>query len=551
MIGYSTVDTFVFSQLQPIIDDSLGAGNYDYLRLAAYAVVPLFIIRGLFNVIGTYALAWVSGQVVMTMRQQLFEKYTHLTVSFHANQPAGNLISKVTYDTEQVTQAAGKAAITLVREGALVVGLIAVMFYYSWQLSAIFLLIGPLVAVIVSQVSRRFRTVSRAIQKAMGDLTITVEQAVRGHKVILLQGGQAKESERFARTNNKNRQQRLKLVITQVASVATIQIIASIALALVLYIASYPQWVNELTPGVFTNVVVCMVMLLKPLKQLTTVNNEFQRGMAACISIFEVLDQKNELNEGTHEPARVAGSLRFERVSLRYPNAEQWAVCDLNLSIPAGQHVALVGRSGSGKSSLVGLLNRFYLPTEGRILLDEVDLNQYELSHLRKQFAVVSQQTILFNDTIANNISYGCSEYSKEAIEQAAESAYVNEFARQLPLGLDTTVGENGVSLSGGQRQRLAIARAILSDAPILIFDEATSALDNESERFIQHALRELQKNRTTITVAHRLSTIEHADLIVVMDDGSIVEMGSHHELMLRQGIYYQLRLMQSAGSAE
>lgn len=551
MIGYSAVDTFVFSQLQPIIDDSLGAGNYEYLRMAAYMVVPLFVTRGLFNVIGTYALAWVSGRVVMKMRQQLFEKYTHLTVAFHDTQPTGNLISKVTYDTEQVTQAAGKAAITIVREGALVVGLIAVMFYYSWQLSAIFLLIGPLVAVIVSQVSRRFRTVSRAIQKAMGDLTITVEQAVRGHKVILLQGGQARESERFARTNNKNRQQRLKLVITQVASVATIQIIASIALALVLYIASHPQWVSQLTPGVFTNVVLCMVMLLKPLKQLTTVNNEFQKGMAACISIFDVLDQNNELNEGTYRPTNVAGSLCFEQASLRYPNAEQWALRNLDLSIPAGKHVALVGRSGSGKSSLVGLLNRFYLPTEGRVLLDDVDLNEYELCHLRQQFAVVSQQTILFNDTISNNISYGCCEYSKEAIERAARSAYVDEFALQLPHGLDTVVGENGVSLSGGQRQRLAIARAILSDAPVLIFDEATSALDNESERFIQQALQELQKNRTTITVAHRLSTIEHADLIVVMDGGEIVEKGSHHELMLRQGIYYQLRLMQSASVAE
>jgi subfamily B ATP-binding cassette protein MsbA len=545
MIGYSMIDAFVIAQLQPIIDESLGKGDYAYLRMAAYLIVPIFILRGIFNFMGTYTLNWISGQVVMKMRQALFQHYMSLPVSFHDQHSTGTLISKLTYDTEQVARAAGQALLTLVREGALVVGLLAVMFFYSWQLSAIFLLIGPVVAIIVSYVSKRFRLVSKNIQQAMGDLTIAVEQVVKGHKVVLMFGGQDKESQRFAKKNNVNRQQNLKLVAAKITSVAAIQIIASIALAVVLFIASSPGLV-ELSAGVFTNVVVCMTMLLKPLKQITTVNNDFQRGMAACSSVFAVLDAMAEPDKGSRTLPSVRGQVRFENVSFHYPNKTQNALEAINLDISPGETVALVGRSGSGKSTLSSLLTRFYSPQQGQITLDGVPLDELDLRFLRKQFALVSQHVTLFNDTIANNICYGVdAAVSEERLLEVARLAHVNDFVAQLEDGYETMVGENGLMLSGGQRQRIAIARAMLLNAPILILDEATSALDTESERLIQDALANLQASTTSIVVAHRLSTIENADCIVVVEQGRIVESGKHDELLALQGHYYNLHQLQ------
>ncbi|MCV2883908.1 lipid A export permease/ATP-binding protein MsbA [Aestuariibacter sp. AA17] len=546
MIGYSAIDAFVIAQLQPAIDESLGKGNFEYLRMAAYLVVPIFIVRGLFNFMGTYTLSWIGNMVVMKMRQELFKKYIHLPVAFHDNHASGALISKVLYDTEQVSNAAGKALLTLVREGALVIGLLIVMFYYSWQLSLVFLFIGPVVAVIVSVVSKRFRQVSKNIQQAMGNLTSSVEQVIKGHKVVLMFGGQDREQERFAHKNNDNRQQNMKLVVARILSVSTIQVIASVALAVVLFISSMPNWVDQLTPGVFTNVVVCMTMLLKPLKQLTTINSEFQRGMAACASIFEVLDEQNEEDCGEREVKKVKGEIQFKGVSFSYPNKEQKALNDVSFHVKSGQSCALVGRSGSGKSTISSLLTRFYNHQSGDILIDGVPIQDMPLTELRKQFALVSQQVTLFNDTIANNIAYGVAgSVSREEVINAARIAHVEEFVALLPEGYDTMVGENGFTLSGGQRQRIAIARAILLDAPILILDEATSALDTESEKLIQDALEQLQQNRTSIVVAHRLSTIEKADQILVVEQGEIMERGNHASLLTENGMYAQLHKMQ------
>lgn len=546
MIGYSAVDTFVFAQLQPMIDESLGKNDHDYLRLAAYAIVPLFLLRGFFNFLGSYTLSWIGAQVVMRMRQQLFDKYIHLPVSFHDNQAVGGLISKVTYDTEQVANASGKALLTLVREGALVIGLLCVMFYYSWQLSLIFLLIGPLVAVIVSYVSKRFRVVSRNIQHSMGNLTSSVEQAVKGHKVVIMFGGQEIERERFKHKNNHNRQQTMKMSVAQILSVSTIQVIASIALAVVLYIASTPGMLEKLTAGVFINVVFCMVMLLKPLKQLTTINNQFQKGMAACSSIFEILDEQDEDDKGTLKIARAQGEIEFDDVTFTYPGKHSPALSHVSFKAAPGQSIALVGRSGSGKSTISSLLTRFYSPQEGEIRLDGAPLNSIDLKSLRAQFAVVSQNVTLFNDTIANNIAYGAKQnVSREEIENAAKMAHVEEFLTNLPQGLDTVIGENGLMLSGGQRQRIAIARAILAQAPILILDEATSALDTESEKLIQDALETLQKRCTSIVVAHRLSTIENADCIMVVEQGQIIEQGKHQALLAKGGHYAQLHALQ------
>jgi subfamily B ATP-binding cassette protein MsbA len=546
MLGYAGIDAFVISQLQPMIDVGLKDTSSDFLRIAAFAIVPLFIIRGLFNFMGSYTLSWISSQVVMKMRQQLFDKYIHLPVEFHDHQSAGTLISKVTFDTEQVANAAGKAFLILIREGAFVIGLLFVMFYQSWQLSVIFLLIGPIVGIIVNIVSKRFRKISKAIQKAMGSLTTGVEQVVKGHKVVLMFGGQKLESEKFQQTNNNNRQQTMKLATTQILSVSTIQVIASIALAFVLYLASTPTMLSALTPGVFIAVLISMMALLKPLKQITTVNNEFQKGMAACASIFDLLDQDIEMDTGKKEITRAQGNLKFKDVTFTYPSKKMPALRNVNFDINAGQTIALVGRSGSGKSTLSSLLTRFYRPQSGKILLDGIALNDVTLRSLRKQFALVSQQVTLFNDTIANNIAYGCADkVTREQVMQAAKAAHVSEFVSQQENGFDTMIGENGVTLSGGQRQRIAIARAILADSPILILDEATSALDTESEKLIQQALEELQKSRTNIVIAHRLSTIESADLILVIEQGEVVERGTHTELLAKDGMYAQLHKMQ------
>ena len=420
------------------------------------------------------------------------------------------------------------------------------MFYKSWQLSLIFILIGPLVAVIVSVVSKRFRLVSRRIQDAMGGLTSSVEQVLKGHKVVLMFGGQDIENDSFADKNNHNRQQNMKLVVARILSVSSIQVIASIALAVVLYVASTPGLVATLTPGVFVSIVVFMTMLLKPLKQLTTVNSEFQKGMAACVSIFNVLDQQIEEDKGTQRITKAQGKIDFNDVTFSYTSKEHAAIKNLSFSVKPGQTFALVGRSGSGKSTISSLLTRFYDNQAGEILLDDMLLRDIPLKDLRRQFALVSQHVVLFNDTIANNIAYGSEgKISREQILAAAKTAHVMEFLEQLPEGLDTIVGENGFMLSGGQRQRLAIARALLLDAPILILDEATSALDTESERLIQDALDKLQQNRTSIVVAHRLSTIENADTILVIEAGEIIEQGNHQVLLAQNGVYSQLYNMQ------
>ena len=552
MVGYALVDVYVLSQIEPLIDESLKGGDYEFLKLAAIFIVPLFVLRGIFNFMGTYTLEYIGTQLVRTMRQQLFDKFIHLPVEFHDHHSTGTLISKIIYDTEQVRAASGKALLTLVREGMFVVGLIVAMFLASWKLSIIFLLIGPIVAIIVSFVSKRFRKVSKAIQQAMGSLTANVEEAVKGHKVVLMSDAQQLETDKFAYKNNQNRLQNMKLVSAQILSVSSIQIIASIALAFVLFTASLPSMVAELTPGIFMKVVLFMVMLLKPLKALTTVNTQFQKGMAACASIFEVLDNHNEKDVGTQDIKRIQGDITFKNVTFTYPTKQTPAIKNVSFTVKAGQTVALVGRSGGGKSTLSSLLTRFYSPDSGDILLDNTNVNDITLRSIRQQFALVSQQVVLFNDTIANNIAYGKQDsVTREQIIHAADIAHVTDFVSQQENGFDTIVGENGLMLSGGQRQRIAIARAILADSPVLILDEATSALDTESEKYIQHALDELQKSRTSIVVAHRLSTIENADVIMVVEQGEIVEMGSHAELIAQNGMYKSLHAMQFSASGD
>lgn len=551
MLGYAGVDTLFFSQIETLIDEGLTKQNSEVLLYGAIFVPFFFIVRGFFNFISSYFLNWVGFKVVAKMRQQIFDHLMKLPVAFHDRHSTGDLISKITYDTQQVAEASSRAILIVIRDGAFVIGLLGLMFYQSWQLSLVFLVVGPLIAKVVGAVSKRFRKVSSRIQTAMGNVTTTAEQMINGHKVVVMHEGQKKESKRFYEINNTTRNQNMKLVNTKSISTSVIQFIASLSLAMVLVIASFPEMLQELSAGAFTTLLTSMIMLLNPLKQLSNVNSDIQRGMAAATSIFSVLDEPVEIDKGSLVVDRAAGNIVFDDVTFSYQKDDEPALEHINFSVEQGKTIALVGRSGSGKSTISNLLTRFYDVEQGRILLDGHNINDYKLKCLRRQFALVSQHVTLFNDTIANNIAYGASkDVSREDITKAAEQAYVTEFTDSMPKGLDTMVGENGVMLSGGQRQRIAIARALLQDAPILILDEATSALDTESERHIQDALGTLRQNRTAIVIAHRLSTIENADEILVMDNGEIIERGTHQQLLDQEGAYFQLHNLQFSGSA-
>ncbi len=545
MLGYAGIDVLFINELETFIDEGITQQKSSVLAAAPIFVVVVFLLRGVFNYMATYGLGWVGSNIVMNLRQELYEKLMALPVTFHDKESNGALISKITYDTEQIENACSKALMTLVREGAMVIGLLGIMFYHSWQLSSAIIVIVPVVAVIVSYVTKRFRVISKRIQNAMGSVTKQSEQMLSGHKVILAFGGQKQETKNFLEVNNHNRQQRMKMVVTKTLSVSVIQIIASFALAAVLFLAAQPSMLNTLSPGTFTVILSAMMMLLRPLKLLTTVNSEFQRGLTAAKSVFEVLDQQSEKNEGEYQKARVDGELSFKNVNFSYDGSDNNVISDFNLNIKPGTSVAFVGRSGSGKTTISNFIPRYYAPQSGEITLDGIKLNDFELNNLRSQIALVSQHVVLFNDTIAKNIAYGADDASVEDIELAAKLAHVKEFTDQMEEGLETQVGENGVLLSGGQRQRIAIARAILRNAPILIMDEATSALDTESERAIQDAMDHLMENRTSIVIAHRLSTIENADNIVVMEQGKVVEMGSHKELIAKGGAYSALHQLQ------
>ncbi len=545
MLGYAGIDVLFISEIQTFIDEGITKKDASVLAAAPIFVIGVFLLRGIFNYMSTFGLGWVGSNIVMNLRQELYEKFIALPVSYHDAESNGSLISKITFDTEQIENACSKALMTMVREGAMVVGLLAIMFYHSWQLSIAILVLVPIIAIIVSIVTKRFRVISKRIQMAMGTVTKQSEQMLSGHKVILAFGGQKRETEQFHDINNHNRQQRMKMVVTKTLSVSVIQVIASFALAAVLYLSAQPEMLDTLSPGTFSVVLSSMMMLLRPLKLLTTVNSEFQRGLTAAQSVFDVLDVQSELNEGTHKPEKIEGRLAFNHVDFTYPGTDKQVISDFNIEVDSGTTVALVGRSGSGKTTISNFVPRYYYPNKGNITLDGMDINEFELSNLRSHIALVSQHVVLFNDSIANNIAYGASRVTRVEIENAAKLAHVLEFTKNMEHGLDTEVGENGVLLSGGQRQRIAIARAILRNAPILIMDEATSALDTESERAIQDAMQHLMSNRTSIVIAHRLSTIENADRIIVMDQGKIVEQGSHKELMSKQGAYAALHQLQ------
>lgn len=539
-------DTYMVSLLKPLLDEGFGNAESDFLMVMPFILMGMMVIRGLSSFVSAYCLNWVSGHVVMRIRRDMFNHFMKMPVGFFDKESSGSLLSRITYDSEQVAAATSGSLVSIVREGASIIGLLVLMFWNSWQLSLVLLVVAPIVAMGIGVISKRFRKISKDMQDTMGHVTSSAEQMLKGHKVVLSYGGQKVERERFGHVSNQMRQQTMKLVTAQAVANPVIQIIASTALVVVLFLASNESIRSELTPGTFTVVFSAMFGLMRPLKALTNVTSQFQRGMAACQTLFGLMDLETEKDNGSYTAKEVKGDIQVRDVTFTYPTKDSPALRNVSFDLPAGKTLALVGRSGSGKSTIANLFTRFYDVDSGNILLDGQEIQEYQLSNLRNHFALVSQNVHLFNDTIANNIAYAAEgQYSRADIEKAAELAYAMDFINDMDNGLDTVIGENGVSLSGGQRQRLAIARALLRNAPVLILDEATSALDTESERAIQAALDELQKDRTVVVIAHRLSTIEDADEILVVDEGEIIERGDHKTLISKDGAYAQLHKIQ------
>ncbi len=542
----AVADTYMISLLKPLLDEGFGDVESNFLKILPIIIFAMMFIRGLSGFVSTYCLSWVSGNVVMQMRRGIFSHFMHMPVSFFDKESTGGLLSRITYDSEQVAAATSRSLVSIVREGASIIGLLVLMFWNSWQLSLVLLIVAPLVAWAISIVSKRFRKISKNMQTSMGDMTTSAEQMLKGHKVVLTYGGQEVESERFERVSNQMRQQTMKMVGASAIANPVIQMIASLALISVLFLASFDSVRAELTAGTFTVIFSAMFGLMRPLKALTGVTSEFQRGMAASHTLFALMDLETEKDNGQLTLERAKGDIKVDNVTFTYNGTEKPALRNVSLELPAGKTIALVGRSGSGKSTIANLFTRFYDVDNGDITLDGHSIKDFKLTNLRQHFALVSQNVHLFNDTIANNIAYACDEqYSREDIERAATLAHAMEFIEGMEQGLDTVIGENGTNLSGGQRQRIAIARALLRDAPVLILDEATSALDTESERAIQSALEELQKDKTVLVIAHRLSTIEDADEILVVDEGEIIERGDHATLIAHEGAYSQLHRIQ------
>jgi len=542
-ILYSLIDAGFTYMMRPFFDKGFINIDLAFIKKIPYIVLIGITLRGLVSSLGSYCMTWVARSVVKVLREKVFNHVLRLPADFYDEATSGQLLSKILYDVEQVAQVSAEALTDIVQNSCLILGLLTVMMVICWQLSLMFLLTIPFVGFIVSYTNKRVRRISLKVQKTMGEVTEIASEAIEGYRVVRIFGGTAYEADKFGKAIERSRQNDMKVAVSKAINVSGVQIVIAIGIAVIIGAAIQLSTVIIISAGSFLAIVAAMLQLIKPMKTLTTLNAVIQKGLAGAESVFTLLDRVVEVDEGKLLTERVRGEIIFNKVSFAY-RQEKPVLHEVSFRIEAGTTVALVGHSGSGKTTIASLLPRLYEVTQGEIFLDGLAISQMNLTSLRQQMALVSQNVTLFNDTLANNIAYG-QEASQEAIEKAARLAFADEFINRLPQGYNTRVGENGVLLSGGQRQRIAIARAILKDAPILILDEATSALDSESERYIQQALEEVMKNRTTLVIAHRLSTIKNADKIIVMQHGRIMEQGTHEQLLTLRGHYAQLQGVQ------
>ncbi|MBT3402829.1 MAG: lipid A export permease/ATP-binding protein MsbA [Gammaproteobacteria bacterium] len=542
MVVFAATEPALPALMQPMLDGSFIEKDETMIVLVPILLILLYLVRGIASFTTTVGLNWVSNRVIMDLRTEMFQRLLNLPNNYYDSHPTGTTISKLTYDVNQVAGASTEVLIILVRDSLSILGLLAWMFYIDWKLSLIIFLTAPIIVMIVRSISSRLRRLNHSLQDHMGSITQILEEAITGQRVIKIFGGEKYENDRFHYAINQVRTFTMKTITTAAINSPVVQLITVTALAAVVYIASVQSANNEITVGEFISFFSAMAMLITPVKRLTGINEILQKGLAAAESVFELVDQVPEASPQSPIALSEVQQIEFNNLSLKYSGNDSNSLHQIQLTIAPNETLALVGQSGSGKSTLVNLLPLFYRPTEGEIRIGNTDITNLSLGELRKNIALVSQDVTLFNDTVAANIAYGSlSGTTIDQVRQAAEKAHALEFIEKLPQGFETIIGERGTRLSGGQRQRIAIARALLKDAPILILDEATSALDSHSEKQIQMALDELVKNRTTLMIAHRLSTIAKADRIIVMDEGKIVEEGTHESLYRLDGVYTHL----------
>lgn len=530
-------NTGFLALIKQVTDEGFVKQSADKTMILPLMLFALMAIRGLAGFVSMYSMRVVARRIVAKLRAEAFNKFMQLPVSFFDASTTGVLVSKLTYDAERLASVCTRSALNVMRDILTVIGLVFYMIYLDWRLTLVFAIVTPFMALYLSKMTPKLRANAKRVQQGVGEMTKVAEEAISGQRIVKIFGAQNYENERFSNVVDKNRQLELRSARIAGLNSFVVEILAALALTLVVYYA-----LGRFTVGEFAAFIGALLMLISPIKHISAAAEDFQIGLAAAQSIFEAIDSDAELSDGDKTIARARGEIEFKNVSLRYENAKKPAINNLSFTIKPGEKIALVGRSGGGKTSLVNLIPRFYEVQQGLILLDGIDIRSLDLKNLRSHFSLVSQDIILFNDTVFNNIAYGVLRNASEAeVIAAAKAANAWEFIQQLPEGMQNEIGDRGVRLSGGQRQRIAIARAILKDAPILLLDEATSALDTESEQHVQAALDNLMKNRTTIVIAHRLSTIENADRILVMDHGEIVESGSHQELFAKNGYYTKL----------